>query len=287
MAVLVTGVAGALGLHVAGALLRRGETVLGVDLPAGGDPQLRAARLAQLRGFASFSLAAPGDGEGSSFAQIAAAPRAILHLAEADPATARRIAARLDRLEQCAGWRPPLGHLVELLPAVAEPDDRLAAAEPLVGRAFARLHGLPQTVIRLAETYGLWGEPRGSLMRFADAIMAGRPVYLAENEAARHYLWLEDAAAGMLAAMDLPPDADQLFRCLDLAGPEAVEPDRLVTLLEQALGRTVERRGRAGAKGLARDLEPPAPALGWSPRTGIEEGVQRFAKWYREHRQVT
>lgn len=287
MAVLVTGVAGAVGLHVAGALLRRGEAVMGVDLPAGGDPALREARLAQLRGFASFSLAAASDGEGRYLAQIMAAPQAIVHLAEIDPVPARRITAQLDLLERCAAWRPALGHLVQLLPAGAEPDDRLAAAVPAVGRAFARLHGLPQTVIRLAETYGLWSEPRGTLMRFADAIAAGRPVYLAEDAPARPYLWLDDAAAGLLAAMDLPPDPDQPFRRLDLAGPEAVEPERVVTLLEQALGRTVERRSHSRAEGSARVFEPPVPPLGWSPRTGIEEGVLRFAGWYRERRQVT
>ena len=49
MGVLVTGAAGFIGMHVAQALLARGETVVGVDnLNAYYDPALKRVRLAQL-----------------------------------------------------------------------------------------------------------------------------------------------------------------------------------------------------------------------------------------------
>ncbi|MFY7776658.1 MAG: GDP-mannose 4,6-dehydratase, partial [Elstera sp.] len=57
MRILVTGVAGFIGFHVAQALLARGEAVLGVDnLNDYYDPALKHARLEQLTGQAGFSF---------------------------------------------------------------------------------------------------------------------------------------------------------------------------------------------------------------------------------------
>ena len=57
MTVLVTGVAGFIGSHLARALLDRGEQVIGIDtLNDYYDPALKAARLARLRGRNAFAF---------------------------------------------------------------------------------------------------------------------------------------------------------------------------------------------------------------------------------------
>src|SRR5690242_17796589 len=57
MTVLVTGAAGFIGYHVAGALLSRGERVIGVDnLSPYYDVRLKEARLAQLGARQGFSF---------------------------------------------------------------------------------------------------------------------------------------------------------------------------------------------------------------------------------------
>ena len=56
MTLLVTGVAGFIGYHLAEALLARGETLLGLDsLNDYYDPDLKRARLARLEGRPGFS----------------------------------------------------------------------------------------------------------------------------------------------------------------------------------------------------------------------------------------
>lgn len=57
MKVLVTGVAGFIGMHVAQLLLQRGDDVVGIDnLNDYYDPTLKLARLEQLKPFASFKF---------------------------------------------------------------------------------------------------------------------------------------------------------------------------------------------------------------------------------------
>ena len=57
MKVLVTGVAGFIGMHVAKLLLERGDTVIGIDnLNDYYDPTLKLARLGQLKPYSGFTF---------------------------------------------------------------------------------------------------------------------------------------------------------------------------------------------------------------------------------------
>eukprot|EP01136_Pigoraptor_vietnamica_P033845 Opistho-1_new@97134 len=87
MTILITGAAGFIGMHVARALLARGETVVGVDdVNDYYDPALKEARLAELRrvGGAAFRFAKIDVAEPGVFAALlgreAVADR-IVHLA--------------------------------------------------------------------------------------------------------------------------------------------------------------------------------------------------------------
>ena len=84
MNVLLTGVAGFIGLHCARALLARGDAVVGIDnLNDYYDPALKQARLALLADAPGFSFervdVADADGLGALFAR--AQPDAVIHLA--------------------------------------------------------------------------------------------------------------------------------------------------------------------------------------------------------------
>ena len=84
MRVLVTGAAGFIGMHVAQALLARGDTVVGIDnLNAYYAPSLKLARLGQLEGHENFSFKRLdiADAVGVRNLVAAAAPDAIVHLA--------------------------------------------------------------------------------------------------------------------------------------------------------------------------------------------------------------
>ena len=271
MSILVTGAAGFLGLHVAEALLARGETVTGVDTgEAGGDPSLQAARLQRLDGWPGFTFVPIRlTADALQGFEITG----VVHLA----APVAQVCGHLQVLDWCLGRLPVLRHLVY---ASAAPDD-------LLGRAYARLHRLPQTGLRIGEIYGPWGEAEAPYFALADAIVAGRPVTLTANAALR-LLYVDDAVAGILAALDHPPpDAPTPHRVLDLAGGAPVELEWLVTVLEDSFGRQVERRYAEWPSQVSSDQAPnladTEAALAWRPSTGIEAGAAAFARWHRQY----
>lgn len=297
MRVFLLGVAGPLGLHAAEALLRRGDEVVGVDRPRpAGDPALAEARLRRLVTQDRFALVR-GDAADRAFLEGLAREHghgasAVLDLAgrprgRTPAAAAARLDQQLSLLDFCRGLPGPV-HLVQALPRRADAHPRLADAEERLGRAWSRLHGAPCTAFRLAEVYGPWGPPEGRCWRLADALAAGRPAFLPAPGFPLRLLWIEDAVAGLLAALDRPPGGTLPYRRLELAPAEPTDSDRLLGLVAAALGRPGERRDELASAAQAPDpaFDPAGAedALGWRPATRLEEGVPRFVAWYREHR---
>jgi UDP-glucuronate 4-epimerase len=240
MAILVTGCAGFIGMHVARTLLARGESVIGIDnLNDYYDPALKLARLAKLRrdggDFAFHRL---------DFADAAALDRAlsgtaidrIVHLgAQAGvrysleaPATYIRsnLVGHANILELARHRQ--VGHLVyassssvygggTTLPmSVDQRADRPLSlyaatkrADELLSESYAHLFALPQTGLRFFTVYGPWGRPDMAMWLFTDAVLAGRPIRLFNHgRMRRDFTFIDDIVDGVLRTLDRPPQAD-------------------------------------------------------------------------------
>ena len=250
--VLVTGCAGFIGYHLAEALLRRGDEVLGVDsMNAYYDPALKSARLERLKGR-----------EGFVFEQVDLADRAsidalrdrgidrIVHLAaqagvrhsieEPFDYLDSNLAAQLVVLELARAIQPR--HLVfassssvyggnETLPfstiqSVDHPLSLYAATKrsgELMAHGYARLYGIPSTGLRFFSVYGTWGRPDMALWKFAEAIEAGHPIELYNHgRHRRDFTWIDDVVDGILLVLDHPAEPDPEF---DPASPVADRSD--------------------------------------------------------------
>lgn len=240
MTVLVTGVAGFIGFHVASALLARGERVVGIDnLNAYYDVDLKKARLARLEANPAFAFRRLDLGDRvaaeAALAEIKGLDR-IVHLAAqagvrhslVDPHAYvdANITGHLVVLEACRR-RPDVKHLVyassssvyggnRKLPfAVEDPVDRPLSlygatkrADELMAHSYSHLYGLPCTGLRYFTVYGPWGRPDMAPMLFTEAILAGRPLSLfAGGEPRRDFTYIDDAVEATVRILDRPPAA--------------------------------------------------------------------------------
>jgi len=240
MSVLVTGAAGFIGMHVARALLARGEVVIGVDnVNDYYDPTLKEARLAELArlGREAFRFVKLDITEPGAFASLLARERAadrIVHLAAQagvrysliNPAAYVRanIEGQFAVLEACR-LRGGVRHLVYAssssvyggnakLPFAAEdkidrPISLYAASKAsaeLMSFCYSHLYGLAQTGLRFFTAYGPWGRPDMSAFIFTKAILEGRPIQVFNHgDMSRDFTYIADIAAAVLAALDRPP----------------------------------------------------------------------------------
>jgi UDP-glucuronate 4-epimerase len=316
--ILVTGVAGFIGSHVAGALLDRGEAVLGLDLLTDYyDVRLKQARLARLEGRRGFAFRRLDIADREAVLALAGEPiEAIVHLA-AQPGVRHslkdpfayvtaNVMGHLVVME-LARRLPALRHLVyastssvygantKLPFAETDPVERPVSlyaatkrADELMSAAYAHLFGLPQTGLRFFTVYGPWGRPDMAPWLFAEAILEGREITLFDGgRLRRDFTFVEDIAAGVLGALDRPPPGEAP-RLLNIGNHRSVEVRRFVTVLEEALGRAALcREVPAPATEVAAtfaDIGAIRALTGFEPRTPIEEGVPRFCAWLRDWR---
>ena len=241
MTIIVTGVAGFIGMHVADALLARGETVLGIDdLNAYYTPTLKTARLAYLRDrhgaaftFAKVDFADPvaldqavagidvdrvvhlGAQAGVRYSienpMVYAQANLVGHLNILELARARRVAHLVYASSSSVyGGNDSVPFRVE--DRTDRPLSLYAATKKsneLMSESYAHLYRLPQTGLRFFTVYGPWGRPDMMMWIFTKAILAGTPIpVFNEGRMERDFTYIDDIVAGVVAALDSPPADD-------------------------------------------------------------------------------
>lgn len=184
-------------------------------------------------------------------------------------------------------------------------------ANELAAHAYSHLFDLPTTGLRFFTVYGPWGRPDMALYLFADAILKGRPIKVFNyGRMRRDFTYIDDIVDGVLRAADrapakvdpaaapatpaaeagTPASAAAPYRIYNLGGDRPVELSRLIELLEAALGRKAEQQLLPIQPGdvseTAADLTLARRDLGFDPKTPVEEGVRRFAEWFRGYSRV-
>ncbi len=320
MIITVTGVAGFIGFHTCAALLRRGDSVFGVDnLNHYYDPALKEARLGQLRCFNRFQFAKVDvSNPGELLRAGGPKPHAVLHLAGQvgvrsalqNPAAHVRdnLGGQYEILEYCRQLEVP--HLVHAstsavyganrkLPSsvtdrVDDPISFYAATKrggELLARSWASLHGLRVTSLRFFTVYGPWGRPDMATWVFTDAIARGRPIRLhGHGSMRRSFTFADDAVQGILGALDRVPPAqvDGIPHSIyNIGNPDSVELHRFVSVIESAVGKQAQVEFVDAEPGemdaTEADIGTAARDLGFAPHTPVEEGIPRFVHWFRAH----
>ena len=173
-------------------------------------------------------------------------------------------------------------------------------ANELIAHTYSHLYGLPATGLRFFTVYGPWGRPDMAPMLFARAILAGEPIKVFnQGRMQRDFTYIDDIAEGVIRCLDKPASADPLFdplhpdpataavphRLFNIGNSQPIELLRFIEVLEQALGREAIRDLQPMQPGdvpaTAADTSALGAWVGFRPTTAIEQGVERFAAWYR------
>ncbi len=322
MSVLVTGVAGFIGSHVARALLARGEAVVGVDnFSDYYDPILKFARLKTLREDKGFTfleadiadreamLALAGrHGDLDRIVHLAAQPGVRHSMVDPYIYVQTNVMGHLVMLELARGLRD-LKHFVyassssvyggnRKLPFattdnVDRPISLYAAtkrADELMTETYTHLYGLKATGLRYFTVYGPWGRPDMSPYIFAKAIHEGRTIELNHlGFIKRDYSYIDDIVAGTLAVLDRPAPAAG-HRVYNLGASRSEDIVHVVSLFEKALGREAKVELRPGEPGdmqeTAADVSDTTRDFGWAPKVTVEQGIPLFVDWFKTYNRL-
>jgi UDP-glucuronate 4-epimerase len=279
MKILVTGVAGFIGMHVAQALLARGDRVVGIDnLNDYYAVDLKRARLAQLSGEFVFHQvdfsdhaaldAAIGSEDFDRIVHLGAQAGVRYSIDNPRAYVQSNLVGHVNILELARTRR--VAHLVyassssvyggnETLPFRVEdrtdhPVSLYAAtkkADELMSETYAHLYRIPQTGLRFFTVYGPWGRPDMALWLFTQAILEGRPIKVFNHgRMQRDFTYIDDIVAGVIACLDHPPADDGApkpggsvapHRIYNIGNHRSEELGRMIDVLEAACGREAIR----------------------------------------------
>ncbi|MDZ4760903.1 MAG: NAD-dependent epimerase/dehydratase family protein [Alphaproteobacteria bacterium] len=318
MRVLLTGVAGFVGFHLASVLLERGHEVLGLDsLNDYYDPRLKHDRLAAL-----------GTPSNFRFAQVdivdAAALRAatdgltfdiIIHLAAQagvrysliNPgayvdANVRghlnvlELARHADGLRQIiyASSSSVYGDRSDTPFRETDRCDSPASiyaatkkAGELIAQSYASLFGFSAVGLRFFTVYGPWGRPDMAYWSFTEAILKGEPIRLFNNGLMRRdFTDIRDIVEGIVRMAEAAPRLGH--EIYNIGHSEPVTLARFVAAIERATGvRAIVEKApmQAGDVGdTFADVSKLETSFGYRPTIAIEEGIERFVAWFREYK---
>jgi UDP-glucuronate 4-epimerase len=325
MAILVTGVAGFIGFHVAKTLLERGDRVVGIDnLNDYYDVRLKRARLAELHGCRGFSFAqvdVANRDDVFALVDLNKELRSIIHLAAqagvryslenpyayidanvTGTLVMLDAARRIDNLtavtyaSSSSVYGGNRKQPFSVGDRVDEPVSLYAATKrscELIAHTYAHLYALPATGLRYFTVYGPWGRPDMAAYLFTRAILAGEPIKVFnEGRMARDFTYIDDIVAGTVAAHDRPPAAsDEVpHRIYNLGNHRPEKLLDFIAVIERALGRTAIKELLPLQPGdvpeTSADIETSRRDLGFEPTTTIEVGLARFVEWYKWYHKV-
>jgi UDP-glucuronate 4-epimerase len=173
-------------------------------------------------------------------------------------------------------------------------------ANEAMAHSYAHLFGLPSTGLRFFTVYGPWGRPDMAVYAFTRAIAEGRTIEVANaGKVWRDFTYVDDIVEGIVRLIPRAAQPDPTFdaerpdpatsaaphRVYNIGNDRPEELNGLITLIEEALGRTANRVDRPLPPGdvleTRADVSDLRRDVGFAPATSLKDGVERFVAWYR------
>ncbi len=323
MQVLVTGVAGFIGYHLAQRLLTDGIEVYGIDnLNPYYDVSLKQDRLTQLQPFAGFTFELLDLAERDRLLELfhtykfdyvvnLAAQAGVRYSLENPFAYAdSNLSGFVNLLEGCR--QGGVKHLVfassssvygvntkvpfSVGDRVDHPISLYAAtkkANELIAHVYSHLYNLPTTGLRFFTVYGPWGRPDMAYFKFVKAINAGKPIDVYNfGKMKRDFTYVDDVIEGVVRVMFNPPQSQTKtaqipYKIYNIGNNNPVELMTFIQVIEQALGKTAKTNLLPIQPGdvpcTYADVDELMQDVGFKPNTPIKDGIGRFVNWYQEY----
>ena len=315
--VIVTGVAGFIGMHTAKLLLEGGHSVLGVDnLNDYYDVSLKKARLKQLDGFERFMFIKADLADWPEMNDVFSrfSPEFVVHLAaqagvrysiqNPQAYIHSNVLAFTNIMEAIKSL--PVKHFVYASSSsvygsnakipfseddpVENPVSVYAATKKsneLMAHVYAHQYGLKVSGLRFFTVYGPWGRPDMAPMIFANALKDNKPITLFNNgDHERDFTYIDDIVNGVVNVLFQKNIDRPLARVYNIGASKPVHLRHFVSVMEErmnAKAHLINAPMQPGdVKTTYADVSLLKAETGYEPMVGVEEGVARFVAWFKD-----
>ncbi len=310
--ILITGIAGFIGFHLASFLIKKGDYVIGCDnFNDYYTPELKNARADKLKelGIEVIPLDIQEIQKSASLLKEKGITH-IVHLAAQAgvrysithpmPYADSNLTGFLSVLELARSMQAKLifassssvyGGNSKIPFSETDPTDSpvsLYAATKksgeLLAKSYHHLYQIPITGLRFFTVYGPWGRPDMAYFSFSEKILNGKPIPVFNHgKMERDFTYIDDIIEGASAAIDQCKG----FEIYNLGNHHPEPLMNLITLLESALGKKAiidYKPMQAGdVTTTYADISKAQKELGFTPKTSLSSGIDQFTDWFLEY----
>ena len=322
MAILVTGIAGFIGLHVAKTLLERGDEVIGIDnISDYYDVNLKKNRLKSLQNFKNLKFKNVDISEINSLKSIfsknkitkvchLAAQAGVRYSLEAPMTYVNtNIVGHVNILECCKNYN--VNNLVYAssssvyggnLKVPFSVDDRVDSpislyaatkrTDELISYTYQHLYGINTIGLRFFTVYGPWGRPDMATWIFTKKIINNKPIEVYNNgNMERDFTYIDDIVKGTISIIDFC--GTKTFKKGKIYNIGNNKPENLldfISVIEDYLGKKATKVFKPIQPGdVAKtyaDISQIKDDFNFSPTTSIKEGIPKFIDWYKSYHKI-
>lgn len=311
--ILITGIAGFIGFHVASKLFARGDLVYGYDnFNSYYTPKLKHARADLLKNqgieIVTGDVSDPvalikmiEDKKITHIVHLAAQAGVRYSIEKPEEYVKANITGFLNVLEACrryphikltyASSSSVYGLNSKVPFSIEDRTDTQASfygvtkkTNELMAETYHHLYDISTTGLRFFTVYGPWGRPDMAYFSFTKAIQEGTPIELYNNgKMERDFTYIDDIVEGTIAAIDLEsPSA-----IFNLGNHKPVALLKFVEILEEALCKKAIKVFKPMQLGdvvtTYADIKISESKLNFYPKTSLEEGIPLFVDWYNKY----
>lgn len=321
MKILITGVAGFIGYHLAQRLLREEHEVYGIDnLNDYYDVNLKQERLNRLLPQAKFTFNYLNISDHESVAQLfqsqqfdcvvnlAAQAGVRYSLQNPHAYVDSNLVGFTNILEGCrhnqvkhlvfASSSSVYGNSTKVPLAVTDnvdsPISLYAAtkkANELMAHAYSHLYQIPTTGLRFFTVYGAWGRPDMAYFKFVKAIAENQPIDVYNyGKMQRDFTYIDDIVEGIVRVINKVPQASAQqppYKLYNIGNNNPVELGEFITTIENIMGRVAQKNFLPMQPGdvitTYAEVNDLMADVGFKPVTPLAEGLKHFINWYQEY----
>ncbi|NES65620.1 MAG: NAD-dependent epimerase/dehydratase family protein [Okeania sp. SIO2D1] len=309
--IIVTGVGGFIGSHLAETLLNQGEKVIGIDqFNDYYDPVLKHQNISQFKDHSAFQLI-ENDIQSLNWSELLADIDIVYHQAaqagvraswgEGFRAYTERNINATQIILEAAKDAPKLKRLVyastssvygnaetfptpeTICPQPVSPYGITKLAAERLGKLYHQNFGVPCVYLRYFTVYGPRQRPDMAFHKFFKWILQDEPISIyGDGQQTRDFTFVSDAVVANLLAGTVPEAVGEVF---NIGGGSRVVLAEVINMMEEIVGRPIKKnfveKARGDARHTSADVSKAQKILGYQPQVSLKEGLSREWEWVK------
>ncbi len=161
-------------------------------------------------------------------------------------------------------------------------------AGEMLGHVYSRLFDIRFIALRFFTVYGPGQRPDLAIHKFTKAILGNKPVGMyGDGTTSRDYTYVDDTVQGIVSAMKYDKTN---FEIINLGNCYSVSLKELISSIEKVTGRKAIIEQLPDQPGdvpkTFADISKAKKLLGYAPATTLHDGLEKFYKWFSQHKDV-